>query len=1276
MLKQEKYDSLLKKMGFVVDSNNDKLYIKTYQNHDGYNIYVNFEANKIVYETREDNCVVVSNYTSSNLENPENIVDLECVDRLLEKGYNPSCIELEHSWSSGHGTSGRLDILVRNNEGIPYLMIECKTWGEQYKKEVNNTLQTKKINSELEPKGQLFSYYNQERTVDYLCIYTSTYDSENIKYENSIIQILPEWKTLSNQKEIYDHWNKNYKYNGIFEFDVRPYNIECKALLRKDLQKLTAEDSSKIFHQFLEILRHNSVSDKTNAFNKILNLFICKIVDEDRNENEELLFQWKDDSTYEKTISNMENLYKKGMSKFLGISITDYSDQELEGIIRNLDENSKKSLKKMFEQLRMHKSSEFAFKEVYNEESFKDNAIVVREIVELLQPYQFKYGQKHQFLGNFFELLLNTSIKQEAGQFFTPVPIAKFMISSLPIADCIDAKVQADDREILPNMIDYASGSGHFITEYMDITQKIINNYDTTNMSSSTKNKFERWKKSDGSNGSNGEFEWASEYVYAIEKDYRLVKTTKISTFLNGDGDANILYADGLDKFSSNDYKGKILSNGKNNHNFDFVIANPPYSVSAFKNTLKANDEDFDLYKLLTENSSEIECLFVERTSQLLRENGCAAIILPSSIFTNNSNIYSETRKIILKNFFIKAVASMGSNTFMATGTSTVILLLQKRNQSDYDFITNLVKNFFNNFIDINYLGIKNIFNKYINENIDNINFSKYVDLFKSGCFDKVSEYSYFSKYKTNFEKDKEWKQYTKSSEFRNYDAEIKEKIENKRLIEFIKKNEIEKLVTYLLLAPFKTLIINTGEKQEEKDFLGYYFTERSGQEGIHYYTDDGTETGVLSSKLYSEETLNDDETKANYYIFKSFSNEYPEIDDSLMKNISLVPSNELINFEKSCFDSTISLKPKFNLNIDTRFDNKELGKYCSIQKGTSITENEIIRGNIPVVAGGKNPAYYHNSFNRDQDIITVSASGANSGFVNYWNEKIFASDCTTIKSNDENILRTKYIYAILKIRQDELYSLQKGQGQPHVYPENLSEIKIPLPDIKIQDKIILEFEKSELKEKQLISENIDIIQETEKLEEEIYNSIKSIDKLGRLSVVSGGKRIPKGMGFSKRKTDYPYLRVTDFRNFRINEKTVKYVDKKVYDKISNYTISQNDIYISIAGTLGLVGMVGEEFDNQLLTENAAKITPNSLDPKYLMYVLSLNRIQNTIQNRGVGTPKLSLELIRDIDIPIVDDTGKYVEQFDKLYLKKNSNSNEIIELENYLENYILEELK
>ena len=95
-------------------------------------------------------------------------------------------------------------------------------------------------------------------------------------------------------------------------------------------------------------------------------------------------------------------------------------------------------------------------------------------MVELLQPYQIRYGHKQQFLGDFFELLLSTSIKQEVGQYFTPVPIAKFIISSLPIRELIEKKISNDETNFLPHVIDYAAGSGHFLTEAMDEIQKVI----------------------------------------------------------------------------------------------------------------------------------------------------------------------------------------------------------------------------------------------------------------------------------------------------------------------------------------------------------------------------------------------------------------------------------------------------------------------------------------------------------------------------------------------------------------------------------------------------------------------------------------------------------------------------------------------------------------------------------------------------------------------------------------------------------------------------------
>ena len=152
-------------------------------------------------------------------------------------------------------------------------------------------------------------------------------------------------------------------------------------------------------------------------------------------------------------------------------------------------------------------------------------------------------------------------------------------------------------------------------------------------------------------------FDWAYDFVYGIEADYRLVKTAKVSCFLNGDGLANVIHADGLDHFQkSTDYKGKLKEvskdDPKDNGVFDVLVANPPYSVSAFKNTLKNGEESFDLYNRLTDDSSEIECLFVERTKQLLKTGGWAGVILPRSILSNSGSVITDAREIISKILF------------------------------------------------------------------------------------------------------------------------------------------------------------------------------------------------------------------------------------------------------------------------------------------------------------------------------------------------------------------------------------------------------------------------------------------------------------------------------------------------------------------------------------------------------------------------------------------------------------------------------------------------
>ncbi|OLR64369.1 restriction endonuclease subunit S [Peptoniphilus porci] len=122
------------------------------------------------------------------------------------------------------------------------------------------------------------------------------------------------------------------------------------------------------------------------------------------------------------------------------------------------------------------------------------------------------------------------------------------------------------------------------------------------------------------------------------------------------------------------------------------------------------------------------------------------------------------------------------------------------------------------------------------------------------------------------------------------------------------------------------------------------------------------------------------------------------------------------------------------------------------IQKGQNLTRQETIYGEIPVVAGGKAPSCYHNKFNREGNIISVSSSGANAGFINYWSSPIFATDCNTVKSIDESKLNTIFLYYAMLSNQDELYELQKGNAQPHIYEKDIKQIKIPNVPIELQD--------------------------------------------------------------------------------------------------------------------------------------------------------------------------------------------------------------------------------
>lgn len=1066
---------LITTIGYTPQDGKSGIYFKSYQSHDGYCIFVDFNNQQIIYDSDENPsgiAIKVWERTTSNFSKSENFVVLECVDSLLEKGYAPSCIELEKTYPSGHGRSGKLDILVKSADDVPFLMIECKTWGAEFDKEQSKMLKN---------GGQLFTYYANDRATEFLCLYASQINDTRER-KNIIVDVGPAWASLSGVREIFEHWNKNFKDNGIFDSYAAPYDVKHRALTYGKLETLKEEHSGKIYNQIMEILRHNAISDKPNAFNKLLNLFVCKIIDEtDKNPEDELEFQWLESDTDESLQLRLNDLYKKGMWRFLEIKIIDYEQREVSEKLANIEDFlTKQWIMKMYTDTRLKKSPNFAFVEVQDDRTFALNAQVVREIVELLQAYKFRYEQKHEFLGNFFELLLNTSMKQEAGQFFTPVPITRFIISSLPLAELVQKRVNERQGEPLPTVIDFACGSGHFLTEYMAQMQEIIDSkIDIYHTSPRIKNLIQSWQGFT-------KFLWAKDYVYGIDLDNRLVKTTKVSAFFNGDGEANIVWANGLDSFTKSEvFRGKLVGvSRQDNGKFDILISNPPYSVDAFKSTIKYGEESFELYSGLTDNSSEIECLFVERMKQLLKVGGWAAVILPSSILTN-SGIHARAREILLKYFKFKAIVELGPNTFMKTGTNTVILFLERRSNDDYTNISRAIDRFFTSYHDVTVSSIENAFSVYVANVYDRLAFEDYISLFNGTSSEAAKAHELYEDYMKTFGED-----------FRSKAIEV----------------EKEKLLYFLLTYNQTIVLVKTGKGKEEKKFLGYEFSERRGHEGLHWLS--------CGTNLYDDANPLSPQ-KASSYIYRIFLGKKAEIDPSMEKNVFYGQMCQFIEYRTSKFDKVVNLGKQRKL-LKSEYPQKALGELCEIKIGGTPSRDvsEYFEGNnlwvsVSELNGGilsdtkekiTDDAVRHSNVKlipKGTTLISFKLSlgkTAIAGCDLYTNEAIAG-----LLPKDGGILLDRYLFYLFNGKMVDLEGI-KGDN---IFGKSLNSehlknnVKIPLPPLDIQQKIVAEMERVESQEKKLQTDVVRIRTEISAILEQCQRSAANFVKLREVAIYS-----------------------------------------------------------------------------------------------------------------------------------------------------------------------------
>lgn len=1142
---------------------------------------------------------------TQNITKPEDWVVLECVDRLLEFGYKPENISLEKVYPAGHGFSGRLDICVTRLDGSEYLLIECKTYGKEFEKEFTRMKKD---------GGQLFTYFKFSNKAEIIMLYASELNKNEIIFRNEIVKIEDDYRT-GDVKDFYEKWNKLTKDNGVFDSWVKPYNFESKALTIKDLEEIRQEDSSFIFSRFLEILRHNVVSDKGNAFNRIFTLFLCKIYDEKINEgtDNELGFQWLEGVDNHRIFQlRLTDLYKNGMHEFLEKVVTDFSETEFKNRFPFLSEEQRNPIIEEFRKLRLEKNNEFAIKDVYDEQSFNENAVVVKEIVELLQKFKLRYTKKQQYLSDFFELLLTTGLKQESGQFFTPVPVAQFVIKCLPIDTILEDKLASakiDNDTLLPYVIDYAAGSGHFLTETMHEMQRLIKNKDDKKYNPSVAKKIRNWQ--------DDHFAWAINYVYGIEKDYRLVKVGKVGCYLHGDGLANVIHSDGLARFNHPDYKGKLLHSDKNfpqdNKQFDIIVSNPPYSVSAFKNTTRSyyKNEDFELYNRLTDNSSEIECLFIERTKQLLKDGGVAGIILPSSILSN-TGIYTKSREIILQYFDIVGITELGSNTFMATGTNTVTLFLRRRNNYESSNLKIAVSNFFANLQDVTLNGIEKPVTKYINHVWETISFESYVSLLKKTPNKTIIEHEIYKEYK----------------------KKLKAK-NDKEFWNLLLEKEADKLYYFIIAYPQKVVLVKSGEKDAEKRFLGYEFSNRRGSEGIHPMQRGKNIEDC--TQLFDPNTF-DNPTKASTYIYKAYAGDYDfPIDAAMQNNVTRHNLVDMLTFDRVDFEKNISLSVKKKVKIESKWEQILISNAIKKPKGntTKIEKFNIKKeGKFPVLTQEKENyiSGYSNENNPIND-LPIIMFGDHSCSVKFVDFEFFRGADGTVLLKPIDKFIPKYFYNVLQISLLELIENKEKYERHYKYLQNLY---IPLPPLDIQQKIVTEIEVLETKENKAKEE----VEKLKANSNEIFNLNNNtvIKRLDEVCEMKAGDFVKVG-DISKETQEhlFPCYGGNGLRGY-----TKTFTHKGLFSLVGRQ-----------GALCGNVHLVEGKFH---ATEHALVVTPLlDIDSVWLHHKLvSMNFNQYATGTAQPGLSVMNLKPI-EIELPPLSEQQKIVSEIEKIETKINA---------------------
>ena len=535
---------------------------------------------------------------------------------------------------------------------------------------------------------------------------------------------------------------------------------------------------------------------------------------------------------------------------------------------------------------------------------------------------------------------------------------------------------------------------------------------------------------------------------------------------------------------------------------FDNILANPPFGIKGFKYDDFQSPLKSEYVPIKTDNAVS---LFIQTIIYMLKINGKCAVVLPDGqdLFSKTNTTLVAIREYLMKTCDLKEIIYLPSGIFTYTSIKTCVFYFVKKRE-----VTDVLETKIKVSKTQKETGRDYKFSKtHQTTKVKFYDYNPYEDvknLLVEVPIEKIASNSYSLNYAEYMKDETEEEQYEEGVVVKTLGEVCKfdiggtpsrsknEYYENGNNL-WVSVRELNEGYIYDTKEKITDLgVQNSSVKLFAKDTILFSFKLSIGK------------TAIVGNPLYTNEAIagilskNNDLLNNKYLYYYLTINDFSKFGSGILGNGSLnkksleqikipIPSlerqQEIVKYldfiyekaNKTSNEKIAELKQlnEFCLNNQKIFGEnvvKTLGELCNFKNGKGIKKDTLIKGEYPVIGGGKKPMGFHNEYNTNENTILCSSSGAYAGFISKYDKKVWVSDCFSIIPK-ENTIDNNYLYYLLKITQDKIYKSQTGTAQPHVYSKDLQDLKIPMPSLERQKEIVEYCEYNNMLIKQLEKE-------------------------------------------------------------------------------------------------------------------------------------------------------------------------------------------------------------